>query len=197
MPGIDRAPGILYPVHRVGARKAKLVLCLPGAAGHLRLSKRQVMISREMVEDLRGIWDDFSSERWAPLTVSPSLQVPGQQGASSDASGPIYKGWSAHAFGAFAHWVWAARTRLLIEQRRLSINALELLAGAAAVVLIDRAGGARRSIRAEMRQHHGLYGCQLRGGSECRDEGGSPHLAWRVRTKGTDGTATICGHEVQ
>lgn len=110
------------------------------AADHMKLDRRLVMISKEMIEDARDMWRDISEGRWTPLVVSPNFHMPGVQGASSDASGSLEKGWGAHAFGAFPYGVWAPRTRRLIEQRKLSINALELLAAAMAVVLVDKAG---------------------------------------------------------
>lgn len=107
---------------------------------HLQVSKRQIMVSREMLGDLRGLWRDICEERWTPIVVASSFWRPCVQGASSDASGSLEKGWGLHAFGAFAHGLWAPRTRRLIEKRKLSINALELLAAAAEVVLIYEAG---------------------------------------------------------
>lgn len=110
------------------------------AVEHLQLARRLVMISTEMIEDVTGLWSDIANGCWEPMVVSPSFQVPGLQGASSNASGSVKKGWGAHAFGACAHGRWDPRTWRLIEQRRLSINAPELLAAAAAVVLVDEAG---------------------------------------------------------
>lgn len=66
--------------------------CL-AASEHIRLRRRQVMISQEMMTDLRGLWDDVTKGRRSPITVSSTFQVPVQQGASSDASGSLANGW--------------------------------------------------------------------------------------------------------
>lgn len=66
--------------------------CL-AAAEQMPLRSRQVMISQEMLEDLRAMWTDITGGCWSPLTVSPTLHTPGLQGASSDASGSVEKVW--------------------------------------------------------------------------------------------------------
>lgn len=70
----------------------------------------------------------------------PTFHVPSLKGASSDASGSTEKGWVSHAFGAFAHDLWSPKTRRLLQRFQSSINALELLAAAAAVQLAESSG---------------------------------------------------------
>lgn len=49
-------------------------------------------------------------------------------------------GWGAHAFGALACGKWSPCTQALSSTGRLSINPLELLASAAAVMLLNKMG---------------------------------------------------------
>lgn len=82
-----------------------------------------------------------------PVVVSPTIHVPGVQGACSDASGAAHQGWGAHAFGRFVYGRWAPRTQRLIEKRKISIKALELLTATEAVVLVDMEGKGPREGR--------------------------------------------------
>lgn len=63
------------------------------ATEHIFLKRRHIMISEEVLEEMQVLWDDVTKERWSPVTVSSTFNVPGLQGASSDASGSLTKGW--------------------------------------------------------------------------------------------------------
>lgn len=121
---------------------------------HLQVSQRQMMVSREMLSDLCDLWHDITHKRWTAIVVSTSFWAPGMHRASSDASGALEKGWVVHSFGAFAHGLWAPHPRRLIAKRKISINALELLTAAAAVVLIWKEGRVQSEGRYVLKCHN-------------------------------------------
>lgn len=82
---------------------------------HLQVLRKQVMISKEMAEDVGTMLDDIKHDHCAPITISSTFHSIRTHGASSDASGSTAKSWGAHAFGAYAHGTWAPRTRRLME----------------------------------------------------------------------------------
>lgn len=69
-----------------GSAKLNSAYACFAAAEYMQLRRNQVMVSDEILEDLRGFWYDISKGHWSPVTVSPEVRVPGLQGAPSDAS---------------------------------------------------------------------------------------------------------------
>lgn len=109
-------------------------------ADHLKCKMEKAMISDEMAVDIARLKDRFINQQLAPLISPPDFLFLGTQGISSDASASATLGWAAHAFGSIAYGAWTAGTRRLLRKGRVSINPLELLASAAAVLLLGKQG---------------------------------------------------------
>lgn len=94
------------------------------------------MISGETANDIHHMRTAVHDERWTPIVESPKLAFRGAQGVSSDASASLKAEWGEHAFGRIAGAPWTQSTSKLIAEGAISINPLELLAAAAAVMLV-------------------------------------------------------------
>lgn len=86
--------------------------------------------------DIAELDSMIKKEQWAPLVSSPEFRFPGMQGIPSDASASVKLGWAAHAFGTLPYGKWTNSTCRMLRKVKISINPLELLASAAAVLLI-------------------------------------------------------------
>lgn len=140
--------------------------CL-AAAEHLKRAKRLVMISKEMIskemiENVAGLWREITNGAGPRWWYHPPSRFLGCRGRPPTPAGPSKRDRGARVRGIRPRAMGATSGKL-IQQRRISINALELLAAAAAVILVDEAARISTwvAIRAEMRQLQGLCGCQL------------------------------------
>lgn len=94
------------------------------------------MISVEMANDVAVLAADLRLDQWSTLVCSPKFAQPGAKAVSSVESASLQFSWVSHAFGWLARGLWASSTRAMIQPGRFSINPLEFLTNAAAVLLL-------------------------------------------------------------
>lgn len=96
------------------------------------------MISSKIADDFGHMRTAVCEGRLIPIVESQKFAFPGAQGVSPDASTSLQTTWGVHAFDRIKGAQWTASTRKLIENAAISINSLELLAAASAIVLIGQ-----------------------------------------------------------
>lgn len=110
------------------------------------------MVTADMYQEVKNLFLRIRSSMWSPVTNPPWFAFLGAEGFSSDAVLHVVKdpakdpaisaegGRGVHLFRTIAGAAWSSSTKPLIASKRLSINPLELLTTAAAVVFLGTHG---------------------------------------------------------